>query len=199
MHLVCCCCCLVTKSCLTLCRVSMDCTTSDFPVLHYLREFSQAHVHWVKDAIQPISFSVIPSSSRPQSFPASGSFSVSPLFASSDQSIGASAWVLPMNKQGWFTLGLTGLISLISKGLSRVFSSTTVQKHQFFSAQPSLWYSSHICTWLLEKTIALTIQTFVSKVKSLHFNTLSRFVIAFLPTSNRLLISWLQSLSAVIL
>ena len=102
-------------SCVWLCRVSMDCNTPDFPVLHYLPEFSQAHVHWVKNAIQPTSSSVIPSSSCLQSFPASGYFSVSPLFASSGQSIGASASVLPMNNQGWFPLGLTGLISLISK------------------------------------------------------------------------------------
>ena len=64
----------------------------------------------------------------------------------------ASASVLPMNSQDWFPLGFTGLISFLSKGLSRVFSSTTVRKHQFFGAQHSLWSSSHICTWLLEKT-----------------------------------------------
>ena len=89
----------------------------------------------------------------PSIFPTSGSFPMSQLFASGGQSIGAlaSASVLPMNIQGWFPLGLTGLISLLSKGLPRVFSSTTVWKHQFFSAQPSLWSSSHICTWLLEK------------------------------------------------
>ena len=77
---------------------------------------------------------------------------MSQLFASGGQSIGASAStsVLPMNIQGWFPSGLTGLISLLSKGLSGVFSST-VQKHHFFSAQPSLWYYSHICTWLLER------------------------------------------------
>ena len=94
--------------------------------------------------------SVIPFSSCPQSFPPSGSFSMSQLFAWGGQSIGVSAStsVLPMNIQDWFTLGWTGLISLQSKGLSRVFS-TTVQKHQFFSAQPSLWSNSHICTWLL--------------------------------------------------
>ena len=93
-------------------------------------------------------------SSCPQSFPASGSFLMSQLFASGGQSIGASASapVLPVNIQGWFPLGLTALISLLSKGLSRVFSNTTVWKHQFFSAQPSLWSSSHIHTWLLEKT-----------------------------------------------
>ena len=75
------------------------------------------------------------------------------LFLSGGHSIGASASVLPMNSQGWFLLRLTGLISLqeTSKGLSRVFSSTTVRKHQFLGAQPSLWYNSHICTWLLEK------------------------------------------------
>ena len=73
------------------------------------------------------------------------------LFTSSGQSIGASASVLSMNIQGWFPLGLTGLISLLSKGLSRVFSNTTVQKHQFFSTQPSLWSNFHIHTWLLEK------------------------------------------------
>ena len=100
-----------------------------------------------------ISSCVAPFSSCPQSLPVSGSFPMSRLFSSSGQSIGASAsaLVLSMNIQGWFPSGLTGLISLQSKGLSRVFSSTTVQKHQFFSTQPSLWPNSHICTWLLEK------------------------------------------------
>ena len=105
-----------------------------------------------------------------------------------------------MNIQDWFLLGLTGWISLQSKGLSRVFSSTTVQKHQFFDAQLSLWSNSHIHTWLITgKTIALTRQIFVGKVMSLLFNMLSRLLIAFLPRSKRLLISWLQSPSAVIL
>ena len=101
--------------------------------------------------------------------------------------------------QGWFPLGLIGWFSLLSKGLSRVFSKTTVQKHQFFCAQLSLESNSHIHTWLLEKTIALTRHTFVGKVMSLLFNILSRLVIAFLPRSKHLLISWLQSPSAVIL
>ena len=120
------------------------------------------------------------------------------LFSSSSQSIGASdsASVLPMNIQGWFPLGLTGLTSLQPKGLSRVFSSITIWKHQFFD---SLRSNSHICTWLLGKNIALTIWTFVVKVITLHFNMLSRFVIAFLPRSKHLLISWLQSPSTVIL
>ena len=111
-------------------------------------------------------------------------------FASSGRSIKRTlASVLPMNIQGWFSLGLTGLISLQSKALSRVFSSTTVQKNQFFGVQPSLWSSSHICTWLLEKNTALTIRTFVGKVTSLLFNMLSRFVIVFLPNF-KIMIKW---------
>ena len=100
-----------------------------------------------------ISFSVVPFSSCLQSFPASGSFPKIWLFISGRLSVGVSTSVLPVTIQGWFPLGLTGLISLLSKGLSRVFSSTKVQKHQFFRAQTSLWSSSHICTWLLEKTL----------------------------------------------
>ena len=90
--------------------------------------------------------SVIPFSSCPQSFPASGSFQMSQLFASGGQSIGVSAStsVLPMNTQDWSPLGWTGWISLQSKGLSRVFSNTTVQKHQFFSTQLTLYSNSHI-------------------------------------------------------
>ena len=98
-----------------------------------------------------ISSSVVPFSSCLQTFPTSGSFLMSQLFTSGGQSIGTSASVLPMNIQDWFPLGLTGLISLKSKGLLRVFSNTTVQKHRFFSTQPSLWSSSHIHTWLLGK------------------------------------------------
>ena len=100
-----------------------------------------------------ISFAVIPSSSCPQSFPASGSFPMSKLFTSVGQSIGVSAStaVLPMNTQDWSPLGWTGWISLQSEGLSRVFSNTTVQKHQFFCIQLSLWSNSHIHTWPLEK------------------------------------------------
>ena len=123
---------------------------------------------------------------------------MSQFFASGSQSIGASSSVLPMNIQGWFPLGLTGFISLLSKGLSKVFSSTTLWKHRFFGAQPSLWSNSHIHTWLLEDTV-LTICTFVNKVMSLLFNTLSRFVPAIFLRSKCLLISWLQSPSAVIL
>ena len=99
-----------------------------------------------------ISSSVAPFSSCPQSFPDSGSFLMSWLFTPGTPSVGtsASAWVLPNNIQGWFPLALTGLIFLLSWGFSRVFSNTTVQKHQFFGAQSFLSSSSHIHTWLLE-------------------------------------------------
>ena len=98
-----------------------------------------------------ISSSVVPFSSCLQSFPASESFPMSHFFASGGHSNGASASVLPMSIQDWFPVGLTGLISLLSKGLSRVFSNVTVQMHQFFGAQLSLWFNSHIHTWQLEK------------------------------------------------
>ena len=100
-----------------------------------------------------ISSSVVPFSSHLQSFSASGSFQMSQFFASGGQSIGASASasVLPMNIQDWFSLGLTSWISFLSKGLSGILSNSTVQKHQFFSAQLSLWLNSHIHTWPLEK------------------------------------------------
>ena len=100
-----------------------------------------------------ILFSVDPFSSCPQSFPASGSFSMSQPFTSGGQRIGtsASASVLPMNIQGWFPLGLTVFISLQSKGPSRVFCSTTIWKYQFFSTQPPLWSNTHTHTWVIQK------------------------------------------------
>ena len=122
----------------------MDCNTPGFPVLHHLPEFAQTHVRRVDDAIQPTHPLSFPFSSCLQSFPASGSFLRRKFFTSGGQSIGASASVLPMNIQNLFPLRLTGLISLESKGLSRVFSNTTVQKHQFFGAQLSLCSNSHI-------------------------------------------------------
>ena len=105
---------------------------------------------WCRPAI---SSSIVPFSSCPQSLPASGSFPVSQLFAWGSQSIGVSALasVLPLNTQDWSPLGWTGWISLQSKGLWRVFSNTTVQKHQFFGAQLSSQSNSHIHTWPLEK------------------------------------------------
>ena len=140
----------------------IDCITPGFPVRDCLPEFAQTPVQ-VNDAIQP---------SHPLSPPSPPAFNLSQLqrlfqwvssLHQNTLSIGvsASASILPMNIQDWFLLGLTGLISLKSKGLSRVFSNTTVQKHQFFSTLLSLWSTSHIHTRLLEKTITLTRQTFV--------------------------------------
>ena len=136
-----------------------------------------------------------------ESFPASGSFPTSQVFESGGQSIGApvSASAISINIQGWFPFRFTSLISLLSRGLSNVFSST-IWKHQFFGAEPSLWPNSHICIWLLVwlPYIAVNIWTLVGKVMSLLFNTLSRFVIAFLRRSKHLWISWLLSPSTVI-
>ena len=135
-----------------------------------------------------ISSSVVPFSSCPQSFPASGSFQMSQFFTSGGQSIGVSALasVLPMDILDWFPLEWTGWISLQSKGLSRVFSNTTVQKQilqcsAFFIVQLSHPYMT------TGKTIALTRWTFVGKLMSLLFNMLSMLVIVFLPRIKRLL------------
>ena len=126
----------VTQSCLTLCD-PMDCSMPGFSVFHQFLELVLTQCPLSQCCHPTISYSVLPFSSCLQSFPASGSFQMSQSFTLGGQNIGvsASAW---MNIQDWFPLGLTGLISLQSKGLSRVFSNTTVQKHQFFSAQLSL-------------------------------------------------------------
>ena len=119
-----------------------------FPVLHYLPELTQTHVHWISDAIQP---AVIPFSSCPQSFPVSGSFPVSQLFPSGDQSIEASAPVLPMNIQGWLPLGLTGLISLL------IFMANSWRNNGKRDRLCFLGLQNH-CRWWLqpwnEKTLA---------------------------------------------
>ena len=140
-------CCSVSKPCLTVWD-PVGCSLPGSSVLHYLLEFAQNHVHWVGDAIQPSHPLLSPFSSCPQSFPASGSFPMSQLFTTGGQSIGASASapVLPMNIQDWFPLGL---ISLLSRGLSRGFSSTVVWKHYFFSTQPSLWSLTSIHDYTL--------------------------------------------------
>ena len=146
----------------------MDCSTPGFPVPHHFLKFAQVHVHCISDAIQPSHplMSWYPSVLNLSQHP--GTFPMSQLFASDGQNTGvsASASVLPMSIQGWFPWRLTGLIPLQSKGLSGVFSSTTVQKHQFFDTLPSLQSSSHSHTWPLGGRVL--------------FNTLSRFVIAFM-------------------
>ena len=191
-----CCCCSVAKPCLTPCD-PVDCSTPGSSVLHYLSKFAQVHVHWVSNAIYISSF--VCSLLLPSIFLSIRIFSrvrsshqVAKVFGAS-----ALASVLPMDILCWFPLGLTGLISLQCKGPSRVFSSTTLQKH-------SLWSNSHICTWLLKKQnkkhwlwlyrihdYTECIQTihcgFVHNVMSSLFNILSRFLIAFLTSSKRLL------------
>ena len=137
-------------NCVRLCD-PMNCSTPGFPVLHQLLELALDSCPSSRWCHKAISSSVIPFSSCLQSFPASRSFPMSQFFASGGQSIRALASDLPMNIQDWFPLGWTGWISLQSKRLSRVFSKTTVQKHQFFGAQLSLRSNSHIHTWLLEK------------------------------------------------
>ena len=135
--------------------------------------------------------------SCPQSFPSLESFSVSCLFPSGGQSIRASASVFPMNIHSWFPLGSTALISLLSKGLSRTSLAPQFKSINYLAL--SLLYGPTLTPihdyW---KKHSFDYVTFVSKVMSLFFNTLSRFVIAFLPRSKRLLISWLQSPSTVI-
>ena len=167
----------------------MDCSVPGFPVHHHLPGACSNSCPLSQWCHPTISSSVIPFSSHLQSFPASGSFQMSQLFASAGQSTGvsASASVLPMNIQNWSPLGWNGWISLQSKGLSRVFSNTTVLKHQFFSAKLSLWSKSHIHTQLLQKP-----QLWLDNKISLLFNMKFRLVIAFLTRSKRLLISCLQ-------
>ena len=185
----------VAKLWATLCN-PMDGSTPGFLVHYQLPEFAQTDVHPVSYVIQLPHLLSSPSPvfnlSQHWVFIF---FLRSQFWTSAGQSIGvsASAKVLPMNIQDWFPLGLTGLISLQSKGLSRVFSSTTVQNYEFLSTEPSLWPKPHISTWVLEKfkkgnktTIALTVWTFVGKVLSLLFNTLPWFVIAFLLQSKHL-------------
>ena len=156
----------------------MDCGNPGFPVFHHLPEFAQTHVHWVSDAILP---------SYPLSSP-SPTFNLSQHQGLCQESVLRIRWpkywsfnfsISPSNEYS----GQTVWISLLSKVLSRAFSNTTVQKCQFLGSQLSLWSNSHIHTWLLKKTIALTRQIFVGKVMLLLFNKLSRLVITFLPRS----------------
>ena len=144
----CFCCSSVSKSCLIL-SDPKDCSMRGSSVLNYLPEFANSgplsqfkHLTLCHSLVLLLSV-----------FPSIRFFPVSQLFASDGQSIGTSALapVLPMNIQGWFPLGLTGFISLLPKGLSTVYSSTTIRKLKFFGTQPSLWSNFHIHTWLLEK------------------------------------------------
>ena len=159
----------VTQSCPTLCD-PMNRSTPGLPVHHQLSESTQTHIHWVGDAIQP-SHPLSSFSSRPQSFPASESFPMSQLFAWSI-GVSASASVLPMNTQVLSPLGWTGWISLQSKGLSRVFSNTTVQKHQFFGAQIQLQLLKYVLRMKWE-TLELTL-----RYSSKHFKNRIHLIFA---------------------
>ena len=146
-----CCCYSVTKSCLTPCephelqQALLLCPSLSHGVYSNSCPLSQGHHPTILSSVTPFFC--------PQFLPGSGFFPMNQLFTTDGQSIVALALApaLPMNIQGWFPLGLTGLIILISKGLSRVLSSTTVQNYQFFVALPSLWSNSHNCTWQLER------------------------------------------------
>ena len=150
----------VAQSCPTLCD-PMDCSMPGFPVHYQVLEFTQTHVYWVIDAIQPSH----PFLLQPSIFPSIRVFS--------NESVLHIRWrkywsfsfsiSLSMNTQDWSPLGWTGWISLPSKGLSRVFSNTTVQKHQFFSAQLSLESNSHMHTWLLKKPYLWLDETLLAK------------------------------------
>ena len=190
-HWFTCCCCSVTHSWLVLCN-PMDSAcqaTMSFTISWSLIKLMST------ESVMPSNHLGLchPLLLLPPIFPASGSFPVSRLFAADDQSIRAwpAASVLPVNTQDWSPLGLTGLISLQTKGLSSVFNTSlkaSILHHSaFFMVQLSHPYMT------TGKTMALTRGTCVSKKMSLLFNTLSRFVIAFLPRSKHLLISWLQS------
>ena len=183
--------------------VAQSCPDSLRPGLsvhHQLPEIIQTHVYRVGDAIQSSHSLSSPSPPAPKSLPASGSFPMSQLIAWGGQSIGvsASASVLPMNTQDWSPIGWIGWISLSPRESQESFqhhnSKASIFRHSaFFTVQLSHPYIT------TGKTIALTRWTFVGKVMSLPFNMLFRLVITFLPRSKRLLISWLQSPSAVIL
>ena len=179
------CCCSVVKWCLTLCN-GMDCSVPAFPVLHHIPEFAQTLVHWVGDAIQP---------SQPLSSPSLSAFHLS-------HHQGLLQWAGSSSKYWHFSFstspanGDSGLISfridwfnlLAVQGTLEVLSRNTIWKYQFFGTWPSLCSSSHYPYLTTGKNIVLTTWTFVSKVMSLLFNKLSRFVIAFLPKSKHLLI-----------
>ena len=187
----------VTQSCPTLCN-PMNCSKPGLPVHHQLPESTQTHVHWVSDAVQP---------SHPLSSPSPPPVNLSQyqcLFqwvSSSHQVVKVSEFQLQQQSFQWTPrthVLQDRLVVSPYKGLSRIFSNTTIQKHQFFGT--SFLYSPTLTSYMTNgKTIALTRQIFVGKVMPLLFNILYRLVITFLPRSKCTLISWLQSPSAGIL
>ena len=185
---------------MSLCN-PMDYSMPGLPVPHHFLKFAQIHVHCINDAIQPSHLLTPLFSFCPQYFPASKTFPMTQLPTLGDQNTGASASpsVLPVSIQGWFSLRLTWFDLLAVQG-----TLMSLLQHQSSKAS-ILWFSAFFMVQLsqlyltTEKTIAFTIWTFVGRVMFLLFNILSRFVIAFLPRSNCILISWLESSSTVIL
>ena len=161
----------------------MNCSTPGLPVLHHLPEFAQSHVHWVGDATQPsypLSLLLLPSI-----FPSIRVFSseLAPHQVAKVLELQLQHPVLPMNIQGWFPLGLTGLISLQSNGLSKSLLQHHSSKASIFRCSAFFMVQLSHPYMTTRKTITLTIWTFVGKVMSLLFNMLSRLVITFLPRS----------------
>ena len=194
---ICCCYCSVPQSCPNLCN-PMDCGTAGFPVLHYLVEFAQIHVHWVGDAIKP-SHPLSPLLLLPSIFPSIRFLSNEstlvirwPKYWSFSFSIGTcnEYAVLVSFRIDWFNLEVQGILESL---LQHHNLKASVLQCSVFLMVVQLSHTN----MATGKTIALTIQIIISKVMSLLFNMLSRFVIAFLPRNNSLLISWLQSFSAV--
>ena len=164
----------------------MDCSTPGFPVLHYLPEFAQIHVHWVGQAIQP-SHPLLPASPPPIN--TSQYEGLLQWVSSSHQGVKVLELQHPSNEySGFISFRIDWFDILAVQETLKSLLQHHNSKASILCTQPSLPSNSHICTWLLEKTIALAICTFVSKMMSLLFNTLSRFVIAFLPRRKCLLI-----------
>ena len=168
----------VAHSCLSLCN-PMDCSMPGFPVYHQLPKLAQTYVDWVSNATQP-SHPLLPPS--PPAFNRSQHQGIFKSVSSSYQGAKLLEFQLQHQSFQWFPLGWTGWISLLSKGLSRVFSNTTVQKHQFFCAQ-LLYSQAHTSIHDDWKKHSLTRWIFVGKLMSLLFNTLFRLFITFLPRS----------------
>ena len=165
----------------------MDCSMRGFPVFLHFLDLTQTHVHWDSDCYLIISSSAVLLFFCLQYFPELGYFPMSCLFISGGQSNGASTSVSvpPINIQCWCPVGFTSLIFLLSKGLSRVFSNTIIQKYRFFIAQSSLWSNSHIHDWLLEIPQLWLYGPLWAKW-CLIFNMLSRLVIAFLSRKKKI-------------
>ena len=191
-----CSCCSVTKSYLTFVTPR---TAAHQASLTFTISWSLLKLMSIRSVI-PSKHPILccPFSSCPQCFPALGSFTMSQLFESGGQIIGASALVLPLNIQGWFPLELTGFISFTPRDSQEYFQHRCL-KTSVLHAQTSLWYNTHIRTWLLEKSYLWIYSHSFGKVMSLLFKMPSNFFIAFLPRSTHLLISWLQPSTALMI